>query len=458
VTPLLGRRSVVVGAGIAGLATARVLADYFERVIVLEGDSLPPGAATRPGTPQSKHAHALLAGGQKALTALFRNFERDLARAGAVPLRVASDFLFERPNYDLPARDLGIRLFSMSRPLIESVVRKYVAAVGNIELRDKCRAKEFAVVRNGHRAKVTSVRYEDVAGKREQIDTVLVVDASGHGSLTLAALAAAGQPAPQEDSIGVDIGYATTLVEVPTDAPADWKCLITFPDYPKNTRGAFVLPAEGNRWMVTLSGRYDEKPPAEWSAFVEHMRLTRTPAAYNAVRNAKRVDEIALFGFKASRRRRFEQMPQFPAGLLPVGDTFCRFNPIYGQGMSVACQEALLLQRLLDSLANNSTERVTLDNLACSFFNQAQPIIDTPWSTAAVPDFLDPRTDGVRPPDLANTLNFSAATFKLAVEDPAVHQVLIEVQHLLKPGSALREPALVERVNAEMAASRAAAT
>jgi len=80
------------------------------------------------------------------------------------------------------------------------------------------------------------------------------------------------------------------------------------------------------------------------------------------------------------------------------------------------------------------------------------------WSTAAVPDFLDPRTDGVRPPDLANTLNFSAATFKLAVEDPAVHQVLIEVQHLLKPGSALREPALVERVNAEMAASRAAAT
>src|SRR5262249_12118312 len=238
-------------------------------------------------TPESKHAHALLAGGQKALTALFPNFERDLAEAGAVPLRVACDFLFERPNYDLPARDLGIQLFSMSRPLIESVVRKCVRANGNIELREECRAKEFTVVRNGGHADITSVHCESSEGKREQIDATLVVDASGHGSLTLAALTAAGQPAPQELSIGVDIGYSTTLVEVPADAPTNWKCLITFPDYPNNTRGAFVLPAEGNRWMVTLSGRYDEKPPGEWNAFVEHMRLTRTASAYNAVRKAR---------------------------------------------------------------------------------------------------------------------------------------------------------------------------
>jgi len=136
-----------------------------------------------------------------------------------------------------------------------------------------------------------------------------------------------------------------------------------------------------------------------------------------------------------------------------MGDTICRFNPIYGQGMSVASQEAVTLQRLLSA---KSAEDGSLEDLASSFFKEAQPIIETPWSTAVMPDFLDPRTEGARPPDLANTLNFSAATFKLAAEDAAVHQVLIEVQHLLKPGSALREPALVERVKAEMA-SRAAA-
>jgi 2-polyprenyl-6-methoxyphenol hydroxylase-like FAD-dependent oxidoreductase len=228
-SPLLGRQAVVVGAGMAGLAAARALSDHFEHVVVLESDPLPAGPATRPGTPQSKHAYALLAGGQKTLAALFPNFERDLAQAGAVTLRVACDFLFERPNYDIPARDLGFRLFSMSRPLIESAVRNCAIGCNNIELRERCRAKEFVVDWDGGEARITAVLFEGPEGKRDRLDAPLVVDASGHGSLTVAALAAADQPAPGETSIGVDIGYATTLVDVPPDAPTDWKCLITFP-------------------------------------------------------------------------------------------------------------------------------------------------------------------------------------------------------------------------------------
>ena len=451
-SPVLGRQAVVVGAGMAGLAAARALSGFFERVVVLESDTLPAGAATRPGTPQCRHVHALLAGGLNALAALFPNFQRDLAQAGAVPLRVASDFLYERPNYDIPSRDLGFQIFSMTRPLIEAVVRGCVRECGNIELRERFRAKELVVNRNGGDAKVSGVLCEELAGPREQLDAELVVDASGHGSLTLAALAAADQPAPHEISIGVDIGYATALVEIPGDAPADWKCLLTLPDYPHNTRGAFILPAENRRWMVTASGRYNEKPPGEWARFLEHTKQTRTSTAFQAIRNAQPVGEIALFGFKASRWRRFDQTPRFPAGLVPIGDTICRFNPIYGQGMSVACQEAVTLQRLLST---KSAEGGSLDDLACTFFKEAQPIIETPWSMAVMPDFLDPRTQGARPADLANTLKFSAATFKLAVEDAAVHKVLIEVQHLLKPGSALREPAFVERVKAEMAARAA---
>jgi 2-polyprenyl-6-methoxyphenol hydroxylase-like FAD-dependent oxidoreductase len=451
-SPVLGRQAVVVGAGMAGLATARAVSDFFERVVILENDVLPEGAATRPGTPQCRHAHALLAGGQKALAGLFPEFERELARAGAVPVRVASDFLFQRLNGDMPARDLGLQIFSMSRPLIEAVVRGCVRRCRNIELRERWRAKEFVVDRNGGNARISGVQCDAPSHSCEKIEAELVVDASGHGSLTLAALAVADQPAPQEVAIGVDIGYATTLLEVPPDAPADWKCLFTVPDYPHNTRGAFILPAEGGQWMVTTSGRYDEKPVGEWTAFLEHTKRIRTSTAFEAIRNAKRVGEIAQFGFKASRWRRFDQTATFPAGLLPIGDTICRFNPIYGQGMSVACQEAVTLQRLL---SDKSAEGGSLENLACSFFKEAQPIIETPWSTAVMPDFLDPRTEGARPPDLANTLRFSAAMFKLAVEDAAIHKIVTDVQHLLKPASALREPTLVERVKSEMAARAA---
>src|SRR5262249_21944696 len=116
-----------------GLVPARVLADYFEHVTVLERDILPEDACHRSGTPQSKHVHALLGGGQRALGDLFPAFEEDLVTAGAVPLRVGLDVRIEMPGYDpFPQRDLGWISYSMSRPLIELAVRQRVAQYANI--------------------------------------------------------------------------------------------------------------------------------------------------------------------------------------------------------------------------------------------------------------------------------------------------------------------------------------
>ena len=121
--------------------------------------------------------------------------------------------------------------------------------------------------------------------------------------------------------------------------------------------------------------------------------------------------------------------------------------------MSVAALEACLLHRLL---AAKAAEGQGIDGLASTFFAEVQAVIETPWATAAIPDFLDPQTEGQRPADLENTLKFSAALFKLAAEDPAVHKVLLEVQHLLKPQSAFRDPEIARRVQALMAAAQSA--
>jgi hypothetical protein len=86
----IARQAVVIGAGIAGLAAAGALSDHFEQVVVLERDSLSDGPVHRPGTPQSRHAHGLLVGGQRALSSLFPGFERDLVEAGAVPVGYAT--------------------------------------------------------------------------------------------------------------------------------------------------------------------------------------------------------------------------------------------------------------------------------------------------------------------------------------------------------------------------------
>jgi len=141
-------------------------------------------------------------------------------------------------------------------------------------------------------------------------------------------------------------------------------------------------------------------------------------------------------------------MEKFPRALLPFGDAICRFNPVYGQGMSVAALEAEVLNRLLTA---QSAGTDALASVAAAFLAEAERLIDTPWSAAAIPDFIDPRTEGERPSDLEETLKFSAALLKLAAQEAAVHKLLIEVQNLLKPRSAYRDPELIRRVKAVMA-------
>jgi hypothetical protein len=92
----LGRRAVVVGAGIGGLSAAGVLAKYFDQVDVLERDQTPLSAETRSGTPQDSHAHGLLAGGLQALNEIYLDFDRDLAAAGAVCVNVPGDIRYEK--------------------------------------------------------------------------------------------------------------------------------------------------------------------------------------------------------------------------------------------------------------------------------------------------------------------------------------------------------------------------
>jgi 2-polyprenyl-6-methoxyphenol hydroxylase-like FAD-dependent oxidoreductase len=448
---LIGRQAVVVGAGIGGLSAARALADHFEQVLIIENDALPEDVAPRPGTPQCKHVHGLLMGGLQALESLFPGLEQSLLQAGAVPVRMSSDLRFEPPGYDpFPQRDLGLHILCMTRPLVEATVRKKIALHANISVRSCCKAQELLVTaRSGGRpSELTGVRCAGPDGKTEDLAADFVVDASSHGLLTLNLLASLGLPAPSETTIGVDIGYCTSMFEIPDDAPTDWKAMVVIPDPPRNRRSAFIIPAEGRRWTVTLAGRYNDKPPDDEAGYFAYIKNLRTSTAYAALRNAKRQGAFSRYVLKASRRRHFEGIAAFPTGLLPFGDTICRFNPVYGQGMSIAAQEACLFRSLL---AGAAREGKGINGLASTFFAEAQNMIQTPWSSSAVPDFLDPLTEGPRPPDLEKMLKFGAALAKVAAEDPAIHKVMVEVQHLLKPGSAYKAPEIAERIKAAMA-------
>ncbi|MGZ3312396.1 MAG: FAD-dependent oxidoreductase, partial [Xanthobacteraceae bacterium] len=346
-----------------------------------------------------------------------------------------------------PQRDLGWFSYAVSRPTIERAVRRRVESRANITLRQHCRVEKLLASPSGET--VSGVRYENDNGASETIATDLVVDASGSGALTLNLLQSIGRPLPEETTIGIDLGYATCVFDVPDDAPADWKGVMTFGQAPHNSRGGLMLPIEGNRWMATIGGRHGDVPSGDAEGFLAYARALRTPTIYNAISHAKRLGGVARYGFRESVRRHFERFDKFPRGLLPIADAICRFNPVYGQGMSVAAQEACLLQTLLGRSAGDSNP---IAALAPTFFAEVQTLIETPWAVATL-DFVFPETRGQRPADFETVLKFGIALTRLAAEDPAVHKLTAEVQNLLRPRSAYRDPTLVQRVMAIMAAT-----
>jgi 2-polyprenyl-6-methoxyphenol hydroxylase-like FAD-dependent oxidoreductase len=439
---LIGQRAIVVGAGIAGLSAARALSDYFEQVVVLERDPLPDGPVHRPGTPQSRHAHALLVGGQRALSELFPGFERDLVEAGAVLVRANIDIRVEQPGLEnFPKRDLGLTNYALSRPAIEFALRRRLGSCPNVSLRDRCRVSELVASPDG--TAVTGVRFAEGDDGSQELPADLVVDASGRGAPTLGMLKATGLPPPEETIIGVDLGYSTGVFHIPSDAPADWKSVLTSGERPTTiARGALLWPIEENRWIVTLGERHGDTLPGDVEGFMAFARTLHTPTVYNALKSARLDGEIARYGFRDNVLRHFERLEVFPRGLLPMGDSICRFNPVHGQGMSVAAQEAVLLRKLL---ATQSSGGDPLKGLARDYFEKIPALVETPWNEATF-DFIHPETRGQRPDDFESRVKFAVAFTKLAAEDPDVHRLNTEVNHLLKPRSVFRDPALVQRI------------
>jgi 2-polyprenyl-6-methoxyphenol hydroxylase-like FAD-dependent oxidoreductase len=432
------RHAVVIGASMAGLAAARALAGHFERVSVFERDDLaektPPEA--RKGVPQGRHGHALLAAGGRVLEDYFPGLMAELVSAGASEGDATGDFLwFQFGGWKLRTPS-GLRGVILTRPMLEARVRARVRGVPNVELFAQHEVDE--VLHDQSLGRVTGLRVTDrVTKETRSVDADLLVDASGRGSVAPRWLAGWGYGEVAETLVKCDIGYTSAFFERrPGDVESKLGCAIAGTP-PGSKRGGIALAVEGPRWQVTLFGSLGDHPPVELEGYRDFARSLPVDALHTLVKDREPLAAIHSFRYPANRRRHFERLPRFPEGFLVLGDAFCSFNPVYGQGMSVVINEALAL----DACLERGTER-----LSKRFFARAGEVTEAPWTIATGEDLRFPEVEGPRPPGFALLSRYMERVHQAATRDPAVMRRFFEVAHLLKKPTAILAPDIALRV------------
>ena len=416
----------------AGLVAARVLADGYEEVIVVDRDSLVDEPTPRPGVPQARQPHVLWEAGRATFEALFPGYSEALLAAGGVDIDGRREFDQYSHGGFLAAGTDRLPVYSATRPLYEQLLRRRVAALDGVRMRSDCRVTSYLTDDSG--AAVDGVAVRDGAAGRDELSADLVVDATGRTSRTPTWLDEHGYAPPTVDEVRVDVGYCSTFVERPDD---DRSAVVAQAEAPR-TRGGLVAPVEGGRWLVNVHGVHGDHPPADAEGFAEFAASLPIPQPKRILDEHPQIGDVARYPFPSNRRRRYEDLDRFPAGLVVVGDAIASFNPIYGQGMSVAALEALTLHHLLAS-----SDR---EELPVRFFDRAADLVDVAWAMAVGADFGFPETRGPKPRGTAFFDWYLGRLLRTAHDDGALTDAFVRVLTMQEPPSSLLRPGVAWRV------------
>ena len=428
--------AVVLGASMSGLLAARALSASFASVTVVERDVLPEGEDLRKGVPQGGHAHGLLASGYKIIDAYFPGMMDELESRGAPRGDIVGDFLWYQYGHWKLRHESGLRGILVSRPCLEAAVRRRVKALHNVQFVEG--ADGIGPTFDPGRGRVTGLVVRRRDGREpETLNADLVVDASGRGSQSPRWLQEWGFGQPGEISVKVNVGYATRTFERRPGDLFDSLGGIIAGTAPASKRFGAVLAAEGNRWVATLVGTLGDHPPTDpegWSAFAATLPI---PAVHQLVTTARPLTDIVSYRFPANQRRLYERMARVPSGFVVIGDAVCSFNPIYGQGMSVAASEAEALEACVAT---------GLDRLWQRFYTRARSIVNIPWVIATGEDFRYPEVEGHRPPGSRVVNRYLERVHAIASKDRVVCARFFDVLNLLAPPSSLMSPGVAWRV------------
>jgi 2-polyprenyl-6-methoxyphenol hydroxylase-like FAD-dependent oxidoreductase len=434
-------RAIVIGGSIAGLLAARVLADYFTEVIIVERDALPEEPNSRKGVPQSVQPHILLTKGYRILLELFgEDFHTQLIQKGALTIDWGREFYSFGEAGWLTRTSEPSKLISLtcSRPLLEWAIATQLKKNPQIKFWEKHRVTGLIYNREEH--KVTGITTK--SSQPENAIAQLVVDCSGRSSQAPQWLENIGITPPPEITINPHLGYATRRYREPENSAA-WKVMLINHLPPEHTRLGYLARIEGGEWIATLGGYGGDFPPIDDGGFLNFARSLRHLDFYRAIAPAEPTSPIYAYRATSNRLRHYETI-ELPAGFILMGDAVCALCPVYGQGMTVSALAALVLQKWL----NKRQKSLISHKLSPTAFQKELAKSNAAhWNLATTQDSRFSNTRGRVNPTFVNNL-FQPYVQRLqhrATVDPEVYLSFLKIAHSLKPLLFFFSPKLIWR-------------
>jgi 2-polyprenyl-6-methoxyphenol hydroxylase-like FAD-dependent oxidoreductase len=442
-TPHRSAHAVVLGASMAGLMTARVLADHFEMVTLVERDDLPIEPEDRRGVPQGRHVHLVQPRCAEVLDELFPGILRDLTASGS-PVSTGDgatspDLSFAGHRMAQPKRRRRpYPLYTPSRRLLEFHVRNRLAELSNVTFLEGHDVAGLMLGSDGKR--VCAVRVVD---RDTGIGTTLIaglfVDAMGRGSRMPVFLDELAYGRPVEDELSVQLAYASQVVRMPAETS---KNLVLIMPEPGRLTTFVCVGNEDQAWTVTAGSMLGAEPPRDDAEMMEFIGAVAPPELLKALLLAERCSEVNHYRVPSTRWRRYDKLRRFPQGVLVIGDAICSFNPVYGQGMTVAALEVLALRECLRRGDRDPARR---------FFASTAKTVAAAWQTATGADLALPEVPGRRSIRTRITNIYIDWVLTAGETDTAVVEAFTRVTGMLASPRLLVSPLITLRVARAMA-------
>jgi 2-polyprenyl-6-methoxyphenol hydroxylase-like FAD-dependent oxidoreductase len=431
--------ALVLGASMAGLLAARTLSDFYDTVTVVERDALRDVPECRRGVPQGFHAHLLLARGAEVLEELFPGLLDELVDAG-VP--VWDDGDLSKRHLCIGGHQLSqdgyvrkpLRDYHPSRGLLEDRVRRRVRAIPNVSVLSCHEVIELTATAGGGRI-TGAVIADRAAGTVRSVPADLVVDATGRGSRTPVFLEQLGYDRPHEDVVTMRLCYSSQWLQVPSGR-MPVSAIGVFPEGDRSA-GLALIGNENDQWVLSVGSLGEHEPAEQFSDLLSFISDLTPADVMDVVRAAKPIGEVRKYRVPSNRWRRYDKMRRFPDRLLVVGDAFCGFNPIYGQGMTIAALEAIALR---DCLRRGRAD------LPRRFLRRAAKKIRVVWQTAAASDLDLPNVNGSRSLRMRLMDAYLDKVLTAAESDSVVTEQFLRTSGMIDSPARLFRPAMVLRV------------